>query len=104
MSERWNKIEQLYHAASALPESERQRYLAAACGDDPEMQRDVEALLAQDSGTLLERRTWLQKIGPTDQAHGDLPPGFALGPYRIQKKIGAGGMGAVYKASDSRLG
>ena len=41
--ERWKRTEELYHAAGALPSSERAAFLSEACPDDEELRRDVES-------------------------------------------------------------
>lgn len=78
---------------------ERARYLDAACAADADMRREVEALLgeASKSGGVLDRGPW------TPGAFA-LGAGTRLGPYEIQERIGAGGMGEVYRARDTRLG
>ena len=45
--ERWQRIEELYHSADALPHDERARFLAAACGSDHELHREVASLLEE---------------------------------------------------------
>ena len=46
--ERWQRIEELYHAALELGESERAEFLAQACGGDEALRREVESLLAYE--------------------------------------------------------
>jgi Tol biopolymer transport system component len=81
--QRWARIESLYHSALAKTPDERPRYLAAVCAEEPEIQREVESLL----------------LGASEQ----MSVGKRLGSYEIIGLLGAGGMGEVYRARDTRL-
>jgi serine/threonine protein kinase/Tol biopolymer transport system component len=95
-SERWRQIEKLYHGALDLTPAERAALLA---GVDSDVRRAVESLLAQE-GFGLE--------GGARQTSGEatvtvIQTGTQLGPYKIESVLGAGGMGQVFYAIDTRL-
>src|SRR5258708_36813943 len=100
--DRWRQIEELYHSA-------REHGVGVLADTDPELRREVERLLAQDSdGKILDRPAseLLKEFTATEQAPGG-PLGFAgqnVSHYNIQEKIGAGGMGVGYKGLDTKPG
>jgi serine/threonine protein kinase len=102
--ERWRRAEELFHAALEQPAEARRAFLDEACGEDHELRQQVEVLVSKDehAGSLLERPV-LSDITAMLVAHGSLV-GRKSGSYQILSLLGAGGMGEVYRAHDSKLG
>jgi eukaryotic-like serine/threonine-protein kinase len=103
--EQWERVSALYHALEALPTADRRAYLLQHCDGEPAILEEVESLLAAHdaAGPFLER----DEPDGTDEggsgAQPIVPPGTRLGAFEILSWIGAGGMGQVYRARDTRL-
>jgi Tol biopolymer transport system component/predicted Ser/Thr protein kinase len=100
--ERLRQIQKLYLSARDHDPSTRPEFLAQACGSDEDLRREVETLLPEGGGEVLERPAL--EIAAELLDGGQFGPGLQIGAYRIESQLGAGGMGDVFLAVDTRLG
>ncbi len=104
-AERWRQVKELLYAALECEAARRGAFLDASCNGDQELRREVEALLDsyERAGSFFEKpvlRTVAEIVA--DDRHGAMV-GRKLGHYTVLSLLGAGGMGDVYLARDTRL-
>ena len=100
----WNKAKLIFADAMNIAPAKRLAFLDEVCRGDAETRREVESLLASldDAGSFMEKPA-AQEVADLIRQNKSLEAGKIFGHYEIVRQIGAGGMGEVYLAKDTKL-
>ena len=105
-ADRWDEIQNVLQAVHECSPEERDSLLEARCGADRDLREQVQSLLAAADAASSFFDGLVSRAMQDSEAHDttdQLAPGERIGPFLVGNRIGAGGMGAVYQATDERL-
>jgi serine/threonine protein kinase len=100
--ERWPDVERILLVALTRDADEREAFVAEVCANDAALRREVESLLRQESEAAGFLSAPAAAVIGSAMNNGTFI-GRHVGPYTIQEQLGAGGMGQVYRARDTKL-
>ena len=99
-ADRWAKIKPVFNAALAQPDEARAAFVRSQCAGDEALALEIQSLLAaHDRAHSFIESPALKSAGPASAPDSAEAVGQLIGPYRMIRKLGAGGMGAVYLAA-----
>ena len=96
--ERFRQVRKLFLEALQQEPEQRDDFLQRACAGDQALQQELASLLAEHD----KKDHFLEPSAPDVKTEAAME-GQSIGPYRIDREIGRGGMGVVYLAQDRRL-
>ncbi len=102
---RWREVERLFYEALEVQPVDRPAFLDARCNGDDDLRNEVASLLeASEKADGFLATPVCGAVKEVAQAHlNRLAPGARINHYQVLSSIGAGGMGEVYLAMDTRL-
>ncbi len=107
--ERWKQIDELFDAVLEIPNERRDAFLSEKCGGDADLKKEILSLLKAQKATDAFLENSAMNLMAKEIAHNQTTvvdfslSGKELGSYRIERALGAGGMGEVFLAYDTKL-
>ncbi len=93
---RWERLQQLFHAACELPPEARDGFARDAAADDPQLLVELLRMLELEGQATERVQKPMVSVRELLESAGTLPEGTTFGAWAVERPLGQGGMGAVY--------